>query len=310
MEPAMTAHRQPAQHRREVCALVVTWQPDLDVLQSLLMQLTAQACDVIVIDNGSANADQLDSVVSSQSDVTLLRWPDNRGLATAMNAGLQLAREGDHELVFLFDQDSALTAGFCAGMLAAWRQAQAVSSLPVAAVGPRLQDPDSQRRTPFRLFRCWGRSDQPVAGAADLFHADFLISSGCLLSQTALRRIGPMKDSYFIDNIDLEWCFRARAKGYALLGTDTATLLHAIGEPSSDPLVKAGWMVQHSPLRSYYSTRNRLHLYRQPYAPLNWKLRDCVRFTLKSLWLLLSSPQRREYWRQIRRGVHDAGKLV
>lgn len=310
MEPAMTAHRPPAQHRREVCAVVVTWQPDLDVLHALLLQLTAQACDVIVIDNGSANAEQLDSLVSPQSDVTLLRWPDNRGLATAMNAGLQLAHDNDYELVFLFDQDSALTAGFCAGMQTAWQQAQAVSSLPVAAVGPRLQDPVSQRRTPFRLFRFWRRSDQPVSGAADLFQADFLISSGCLFSQAALRHIGHMKDSYFIDNIDLEWCFRARANGYALFGTDTATLLHAIGEPSSNPLVKAGWMVQHSPLRSYYSTRNRLHLYRQDYAPLAWKLRDCVRFTLKSLWLLLSSPQRREYWRQIRRGVHDAGKLV
>lgn len=310
MDPAVTDNFAPAHLHREACAVVVTWQPDLDVLQTLLDQLTTQSCAVFVIDNGSANADQLESLLTPLPTVRLLRWPDNRGLATAMNAGLQLAHDNDHELIFLFDQDSALTAGFCAGMLAAWQQAQAVSSLPVAAVGPRLQDPNSRRRTPFRLFRFWRRSDQPVCGATDLLQADFLISSGCLFSQAALRHIGHMKDSFFIDNIDLEWCFRARAKGYALFGTDTATLLHAIGEPSNNPLVKAGWMVQHSPLRSYYSTRNRLYLYRQDYVPLNWKLRDCVRFTLKSLWLLVSSPQRREYWRQIRRGVHDAGKLA
>lgn len=310
MEPAVTDNSAPAHHRRELCAVVVTWQPDLDVLQSLLVQLTAQSCDVFVVDNGSANAGQLESRVSLLPAVTLLRWPDNKGLATAMNAGLQQALNSHYERVFLFDQDSALTDGFCAGMLAAWRQAQAVSALPVAAVGPRLQDPLSQRRTPFRLFRWWRRTDQPVANTADLFQADFLISSGCLFSQAALRHIGQMKDSYFIDNIDLEWCFRARSEGYALFGTDAATLLHAIGEPSSNPLVQAGWIVQHSPLRSYYSTRNRLHLYRQAYAPLNWKLRDSVRFMLKSLWLLLSSPQRREYWRQIRRGMHDAGKLI
>lgn len=305
MESAMTDYSA----RRELCAVVVTWQPDLDVLLSLLAQLTAQSCDVIVVDNGSANANQLESLVSSLTAVTLLRWPDNKGLATAMNAGLQQAHDSNYELVFLFDQDSALTDGFCAGMLAAWRQAEAVSSVPVAAVGPRLQDPVSQRRTPFRLFRWWRRSDQFVAGAGDLFQADFLISSGCLFSQTALRRIGHMKDSYFIDNIDLEWCFRARARGFALFGTDAATLLHAIGEPGTSALVKAGWIVQHSPLRSYYSTRNRLHLYRQAYAPLSWKLRDCVRFLLKSLWLLLTSPQRREYWLQIRRGMHDAREL-
>lgn len=299
-----------APRKRDVCAIVVTWQPDMDTLLTLLDQLAAQACDVFVIDNGSVNADSLAAAIPGRDYVTLLRWRDNRGLAAAMNAGLQLAQNNDYRFVFLFDQDSAVTDGFCAGMLNAWQRAETVSARPVAAMGPRLQDPVSGRRTPFRLFRLLRRSDHQLRAMPDLFRADFLISSGCLFSQAALASVGLMKENYFIDNIDLEWCFRARAKGFALFGTDAATLLHAIGEPSSNLLVRAGWMVQHSPLRSYYSTRNRLHLYRQDYAPLNWKLRDCVRFALKSTWLLLISGQRREYWRQIRRGIRDAGKLA
>ena len=55
----------------------------------------------------------------------------------------------------------------------------------------------------------------------------------------ALASIGAMKESYFIDNIDLEWCFRAKSKGYELIGTDQAVLYHAIGERSSNPLVRA-----------------------------------------------------------------------
>ena len=47
-----------------------------------------------------------------------------------------------------------------------------------------------------------------------------------------------MKESYFIDNIDLEWCFRAKSLGFDLVGTDAAVLYHAIGERSSNPLVK------------------------------------------------------------------------
>lgn len=310
MNPATTDDSAPdAQHSGAVCAVVVTWQPDIAMLLTLLDQLACQSCHIWVIDNGSANADSLDAAVSSRTSVTLLRWNENKGLAAAMNAGLRLALDNAYPFVFLFDQDSTITDGFCAGMLNAWQRAAAVSTLPVAALGPRLQDPHSGRLTPFRLFRPLQRSDRQVAGIADLFQADFLISSGCLFSQAALASIGQMKESYFIDNIDLEWCFRARNKGFALFGTDAATLLHAIGEPSSNPLVRAGWVVQHSPLRSYYSTRNRLHLYRQDYVPLSWKVRDCVRFALKSLWLLLGSRHRREYWRQIRRGIRDAGKL-
>ncbi|OFE12943.1 hypothetical protein PHACT_07155 [Pseudohongiella acticola] len=291
-------------------AVVVTWQPDIETLAALLTDLTAQGCDVVVVDNGSDNAAQVKALVDSLApEASMIPWQQNRGLSVAMNAGLQYLRENQYEFVFLFDQDSRLTDGFCESMLQAWYRACDVSSQPVGAVGPRLQDPGTGRRTPFRLFRLGRRSDCAMATADDLFEADFLISSGSLMSLSAVAAIGPMKDDYFIDNIDLEWCFRAKAKGYALVGTDAAILLHSIGEPSRNPLVRAGVMVRHSPARSYYSTRNRLHLYRQSYAPVAWKLRDCFRFVLKTAWLVLFSPQRGEYAAQIRRGIKDAGSL-
>ncbi|MEX2335520.1 MAG: glycosyltransferase, partial [Pseudohongiella sp.] len=179
----------------DICAVVVTWQPDMDVLLALLDQLTAQACDVFVIDNGSANAETLDAAIAARARVTLKRWHENKGLAAAMNAGLQLAQDKTYPFVFLFDQDSTLTDDFCAGMLDAWQRASVASALPVAALGPRLQNPVNARQTPFRLFRMLRRSDNQLGGIPDLFQADFLISSGCLFSRAALGSIGQMKES-------------------------------------------------------------------------------------------------------------------
>ena len=119
-----------------------------------------------------------------------------------------------------------------------------------------------------------------------------------------------MKESYFIDNVDLEWCFRAKSFGFDLIGTDTAVLYHAIGERSSNPLVKAGLIAQHNPSRTYYSSRNRIHLYGAAYSPLGWKLRDMVRFTLKASWVLITSSQRRQYFKNIRSGIRDAKTLA
>jgi rhamnosyltransferase len=118
-----------------------------------------------------------------------------------------------------------------------------------------------------------------------------------------------MKESYFIDNVDLEWCFRAKSMGFDLVGTDEAVLYHTIGERSPSPLVRAGIMAQHNPSRTYYSSRNRTHLYMAAYSPLGWKLRDMVRFFLKSLWLLVSSQDRKQYWHYIRSGIRDAKLL-
>lgn len=292
-------------------AVVVSWQPDLVVLGDLLKQLAAQSCPVIVIDNGSSNVGILSQTIADISaEISLIEWPDNKGLATALNEGLRLARARGCDGAFLFDQDSRIDADFCDAMQQAFQKAVAVSPQPVAAIGPRLQDPETGHRTPFRKFGWWRRSNRQVSVAADLYSADFLITSGTLLSLGSLDETGFMKDEYFIDNIDLEWCFRARAHGYALYGTDAAFLFHRIGEQSGNPLVKAGILVKHNPLRSYYSTRNRVHLWRQHYAPLDWKLRDMLRFVLKSTWLIVFSGQGRDYWREIRRGLRDSGGLT
>ena len=118
-----------------------------------------------------------------------------------------------------------------------------------------------------------------------------------------------MKEDYFIDNVDLEWCFRAKSLGFDIVGTDDAVLYHAIGERSENPLVRTGLMAQHNPSRTYYSSRNRTHLYRRSYSPLGWKLRDCIRFLIKASWLVVCSQDRRLYWQSIRAGISDAKSL-
>ncbi|MDP3515732.1 MAG: glycosyltransferase family 2 protein [Pseudohongiella sp.] len=307
---------------KTVCAIIVTWQPELSSLQNLLSALSEQLCPIVLVDNGSSNCAELRQLLEQlairypgQTTPQLVSWSENKGLATALNEGLRIAQADDFAMALLFDQDSAISAGFVPAMLAQWSDLQALQEsgqyhLPAAAIGPRLQDPDSGRRTAFRCFRWRNRSDSPVPGFPGLYKTDFLISSGTLICMKALSVIGQMKDEYFIDNIDLEWCFRARARGYALYGTDRAILYHRIGEPSANPLVQSGLMVQHSPLRSYYSTRNRLHLRRQSYVPFDWKLRDSVRFALKSFWLTHFTAKRAEYRQQIQRGIEDAETLL
>lgn len=292
------------------CAVVVTFNPPLEVLTPLLAQLNAQ-CDFVVIDNCSAGGDRIAAITEGLTRCgELMRLGGNEGLARALNIGIEWARQRGHDPIFLFDQDSRPGTDFIARMLAAREEIEKLCERPVAAIGPRLVDPRNGRRTPFKVFdRLWRRSDRPLAGASQHFQAHFLITSGCLLNGAHLDAIGPMKEDYFIDNVDLEWCFRARARGFELAGTDAAELLHVIGEHSDNPLVSAGLMAQHSPERSYYSSRNRRHLWHCDYAPLGWKLRDRVRFLLKACWLLLTSSRRRQYWHNIRNGLRDAGNL-
>lgn len=297
--------------RRRVCAVVVTYHPDLAVTLDLLRQLDDSDCDFIVIDNHSSNIAELKACVDPMTRCQgLLALGENIGQAAALNRALdEVARRG-YELALLFDQDSSIGAHFVGNLLTAWDEAQALTPGRVAAVGPRLVEPHSGRRMPFRSFqRLLERRESQATADGKLIHTAFLITSGSLVSTQALAHIGPMRSDYFIDNVDLEWCFRAVSKGYALYGSEHASLLHRIGEDSDNPLVKRGLIVQHSALRYYYSTRNRLHLHRQPYAPAVWRVKDSVRWALKTIYLLITSAERRAFWSSLRRAVRDVRDL-
>lgn len=293
------------------CAVVVTYNPDITALLKLVSQLNKET-DFLVIDNGSAAIDELAaSIMVYRRCIELIRLSENQGLAKALNRGIDWARSRNYEYVFLFDQDSSLCDLFIKRMVDAHIEASRFSEKGIAAIGPRILNPQTLRQTPFKLFSkiIW-RSDRSFAGQEKHFIADFLITSGSLLTLKCIDDVGDMKESYFIDNVDLEWCFRAKSLGFDLVGTDAAVLYHAIGERSSNPLVKSGLIAQHNPSRTYFSSRNRIHLYGAAYAPLGWKLRDMIRFTLKASWLLVTSGQRREYFQNIRSGIRDAKTLV
>jgi rhamnosyltransferase len=294
-----------------VCAIVVTYQPDTAILRQLLKQLNDSACDFWVIDNHSDNAaalrDDLSALQHCRGSIFL---DHNVGQAQALNQALASVQAAGYGLAFLFDQDSGIDPDFVARMGQAWASAKALPGTPLAALGPRLQDPRTGHRFPFRTFtRLFERSETLVQTEPALWEAAFLITSGALIDLQHLSTIGGMRGDYFIDNVDLEWCFRARAKGFRLLGTDHAHLHHRIGEDGQAWAVRRGLVVQHSPLRFYYSSRNRLHLHGQAHAPWTWRIKDGVRFVLKSLYLLVGSPQRGAYWQSLRRAWRDVHNM-
>jgi len=293
------------------CAVVVTYRPDFTALLKLLGQINNET-SFVVIDNGSPEIERLaDSITVYENCKDLIRLDENEGLAKALNLGIQWAIDGGFEFVFLFDQDSSLCDLFISRMMGAYVDAAPHSERGIAAVGPRLINPQTMRQNPFKIFnRFLLRTDRHFAKTRNHFVADFLITSGTLIALKHIDEVGMMKESYFIDNVDLEWCFRAKSKGFDLIGTDDAVMYHAIGERSLNPLVKAGIMAQHNPSRTYYSSRNRIHLYRMKYSPIGWKIRDIIRFFIKATWLFISSHQRKQYWHNILSGVRDSKSLT
>lgn len=280
-----------------VCAILVSYHPDLAALDTTLASVAPQVSAVVVVDNAS------DVVIPETGNVTVLRQPANVGLAAAHNVGIEWARNAGHTHVLMLDQDSVPGPGMVAELVRGWRELSARGG--VGAVGPRFRDSREARDAPFVRVGFPMSHKLGCDGSAGYVRADFLISSGALIALEVLDDVGAMDERLFIDNVDLEWSFRARALGYELYGVCAATMSHLLGDERVPVLGGRAEIVRHAPVRLYYIMRNRVELYRRPHTPRVWVAQDLPRVVIKFLiFSVLVGPRRRNI-RYMVRGLAD-----
>jgi rhamnosyltransferase len=228
----------------------------------------------------------------ARRDVELVPLSENRGLAAALNAGIARARTRQRiSHVLLMDQDSVPEPGMVAALKAALERRS--RDMRVAAAGPCFHDPREGKDAPFVRVRFPVNRQLRCTGDCSEIACDFLITSGSLIPLAVLDEVGGMDDALFIDNVDLEWCFRAAAKGFALLGVCGARMLHHHGTARHRIPGMPRGIVVHSPRRLFYMMRNRVLLYRRAYAPRRWIAQDLPRLVVKFLLFSLLVPPRR-----------------
>ncbi len=287
---------------RGVTAVVVTHSPDVPLLREVLEAVRPQVDGVVVVDNATQGVDfdrLLDDAAASGCEV--IRNLANLGLAAGFNLGIARAREQGSAFVLLLDQDSVASPGMVATLLDAY--ASLSKSGRVAAVGAQFVDPRDGRLAPFvRVGFPFNRKLHGAAG--ECIESDFLISSGSLLPLPVIDDVGGMDEGLFIDSVDLDWCFRARAAGYQLHGVCDARMRHSIGDALKPSLLGHKIFV-HSPRRLYYLTRNRLLLYRRAHTPRVWIAQDLLRVVGKFLRMSLLVAPRGDNARAMLRGIRD-----
>ena len=302
--PTEIQERVAAATARRVVAVAVTYHPDIAVFLLALQASREQVDRLIVIDNGSAAALQSElATLCARHNCDFIPLSTNVGIAGAQNQGIARALDDNASHVLLLDQDSIAAPDMVARLRAALDSADGTGRR-VAAVGPRLVDRRSGVSTPFVRIGVFGvRRLRCTPADRAVFQTEFLVASGSLIPAAVLRQIGLMEEGLFIDNVDLEWCFRARQQGWSLLGACDAELAHSVGDQVVHLAGRA--LYRHGPLRQYYIMRNRILLYRRPYSPRGWVIQDFLRMLLKVVLFGIVFPPRLSNLRMMAYGVRD-----
>ncbi|MEM0953553.1 MAG: glycosyltransferase family 2 protein [Pseudomonadota bacterium] len=264
----------------KTAAIIVSYLPEAEKLRALLLRLDRQVDKIFLVDNSPDGGQDIQRILSActlvSSQVCLDSAGENRGLAAGLNTGIRAAIEAGYEYVLLSDQDS-LPAEDMVQQLHVCRRQLDEEGDRVAAVGPRYSDLYTGYTYPFQVSspsKTFHTHAHPSSEQLYLY-TQSLITSGSLLPVAALLDIGLMREDFFIDFVDTEWCHRARAQGYVVVGSALAQMQQHMG----DNVLRVwflGWRNEsaYSPLRIYYRVRNYCALLKLQHTDWRWKLRS------------------------------------
>jgi rhamnosyltransferase len=236
---------------KEICAVVVTYHPDAE-FPTRIDRILQQVGALVIVDNGSDEAEtRMLRDVAANPSITLILNSDNLGIARALNIGVERAVTRGFEWALLLDQDSSVDEHLVDTLFAVYAAYPARDQL--AVVGGGFRDADTESPEP------------PHEAHANRWEElESVITSGSLIPLRAHAAIGPFREEFFIDHVDTEYCFRARAKGYRVIRTRKPVMTHAIGAITRHSVLGIKkWTFNHSAERRYYIARNDTVLLRE-----------------------------------------------
>ena len=98
---------------------------------------------------------------------------------------------------------------------------------------------------------------------ASVCDVDWLAGACLVTTRTAVERIGPMDEKFFLWNEDVDWCRRAHDAGFRVVYVPDAVADHAVGA-SRKP--QPAWLIW----RRHLGMRHYAHKHRTAPWPLLW----------------------------------------
>lgn len=210
----------------------------LRTLRSARGALGGLRAEWIVVDSGSSDGTP-EAIERELEDVEVLRVP-NRGFAAGNNAGIARA---SGRYVLLLNPDVEIREGSFADLVAALDSRPDVGIASVVQRGPEGELQFSMRRFPSPL-RDLGESlfaaRWPVLGTMQELEArsdrygreaspDWVVGAFMCVRAEAIESIGPMDERFFLYSEEIDFCLRARQRGWDVRHLPLMTVTHHAG---------------------------------------------------------------------------------
>lgn len=268
---------------RKVAVVIVTFNPDLILLKKSISNL--KSFYIFISDNGSNNIDGIKKIIKDVPNTNLVLNKSNVGIATAQNRSLlRIIRSKEINFVLFLDQDSLITENSVKKLHSDFLETNDKNLAILSAI-----------------------SSNQLDKGHGIINVNECISSGMLVSIAAIKEVGLMMDSLFIDMVDYEWCWRFIKKGWHVAVDYNVQFNHQIGNHKI--VLKR---IEIAPFRLYYVFRNTIFLIRNNKTINRRQTHFWINYLLKLfVFNVIFCSDRIKRFEFIKKGVVDAikGKL-
>lgn len=281
-----------------IIAIIPTFNPDPNVVV-ICRSLRSQVDDIVIVDDGSSSISTSDILNECESlGCTILRRPENQGIATALNAGILYCRSFDPDFILTLDQDSSISFGYVEAMVATWKLAKA-SGLRLGMICPERINSEFTRHS----------------GCLDNFSvAGEPIQSGLMIPIEALNEVGLFNEDYFIDCVETEFYLRVLMRKLVPLRAKGTNLKHTLGKTREVSILGKKITRNGVPIKQFYSarfryyyiSRNRTRLYLKYGVRFpRWAMQSLIEETAHQIRVLIFFPGRSAHLRVSLFGLWD-----
>ncbi|WP_159800492.1 glycosyltransferase family 2 protein [Flavobacterium sp. MK4S-17] len=203
---------------KEVYIIIVTYNGSIWIdknIQSLL--LSSYPVKIIVIDNNST--DDTLKLLKKYSTVDLIQLKKNFGFAKANNIGIRTALDKGADYIFLLNQDAWIFEDTILNLIEVMKMSSKngiVSPFHYAATKSELDT----------SFKTYLSRSLIIDAQQKLYSTEFVNAAAWMLSRECIEKVGFFETMFGHYGEDRNYCDRVLYKGYTILITKEAEIVH------------------------------------------------------------------------------------
>ena len=273
----------------DIITVIVTYNVG-DSFRNNIYKIKEVVSEIIVVDNGS-NEQTINMLREIENDFTLISLGENKGIAYALNKGIECGLEKGCKWILTLDHDSIPKKDMLDKMLEVYSSLSEEEKDNIVMITPQHVE-EKNSETPNNSLQYEYVLTEITSGA---------------LTKAGYYNKNNYDEKLFIDLVDHDFCLGIYRNGYKIIRVNESILLHNLGESEVKNIF--GFKVtptNHSSIRRYYMSRNRQYIwYKYKNDFKDWVMKDKIRAINEIIKIILFEENKLEKLKMIYIGIKD-----